>query len=411
MDHTGNLSHPDHTIDIPRNDVTSLSTSHQDDHNDLDEFHGSRAHPDEVPAVPGSSSGTHDVSNSQNASSAIELIVNACQIIVAISVLSAIQLIVNVSQIIAAISVLLVSRNEHPHAPLSVWLLGYTIGCIVDCIGTLLDLYWRYHCNRQNMEQELPTQSLSERNISETNSFAAVSSPHALEAVDGASRTGVSRNNLPMASPMFYSVAQYCMFAVWIVGGNVWLVVGNMLHLLFVTIFRICIVFLVFGFITYTFPFILCTMHLILCIMQYRCLPYIISILGVHEDLDLNRGATMDTINALVAYKFKSKRVHDGDVGEDCGGVLAAGTEKERTISAEDAICCICLSKFSNNEDLRELPCMHVFHMECIDKWLQINALCPLCKSEIGGSKSVPETDPGGPQDNNRVGNDVESQR
>ena len=95
-----------------------------------------------------------------------------------------------------------------------------------------------------------------------------------------------------------------------------------MSHLLFVTIFRICIVFLAFGFIGYALPFILCTM--ICC-----CLPCIISILGVHEDLDPNRGATTDTINALVAYKFKSKRVHDGDVGEEGGGVLAARKAKQ----------------------------------------------------------------------------------
>nr|CAB3476028.1 unnamed protein product [Digitaria exilis] len=177
-----------------------------------------------------------------------------------------------------------------------------------------------------------------------------------------------------------FKLALDCFFAVWI-----------------------CIVFLAFGFIGYTLPFILCTM--ICC-----CLPCIISVLGVHEDLDLNRGATTDTINALVAYKFKSRRIHDGDVEGNGGGVLAAGTDKERTILAEDAICCICLSKFSSNEDLRELPCTHVFHMECIDKWLQINALCPLCKAEIGSSKGVPETG-SGRSDDNRVGNDVESQR
>lgn len=47
-------------------------------------------------------------------------------------------------------------------------------------------------------------------------------------------------------------------------------------------------------------------------------------------------------------------------------------------------VCCICLAKYANNDDLRELSCGHFFHMECVDKWLKINALCPLCKSEVG---------------------------
>ncbi|GJN37300.1 hypothetical protein PR202_gb26236 [Eleusine coracana subsp. coracana] len=98
-----------------------------------------------------------------------------------------------------------------------------------------------------------------------------------------------------------------------------------------------------------------------------------------------------------------------GRWAQDGAGVLAAGTDKERTISSEDAVCCICLSKFSNDEDLRELPCAHVFHMECVDKWLEINALCPLCKAEIGGSASVPKTE--SQNDDNRVRDDVESQR
>ena len=49
-------------------------------------------------------------------------------------------------------------------------------------------------------------------------------------------------------------------------------------------------------------------------------------------------------------------------------------------------VCCICLAKYANNDDLRELPCSHFFHKECVDKWLKINALCPLCKGEVGES-------------------------
>ncbi|RVW77594.1 E3 ubiquitin-protein ligase [Vitis vinifera] len=65
-------------------------------------------------------------------------------------------------------------------------------------------------------------------------------------------------------------------------------------------------------------------------------------------------------------------------------GVLAAGTEQERAISEEDAVCCICLEKYIDNDELRELPCGHFFHKECVDEWLKINARCPLCQSEIG---------------------------
>ncbi|RWW43243.1 hypothetical protein BHE74_00051118 [Ensete ventricosum] len=51
-------------------------------------------------------------------------------------------------------------------------------------------------------------------------------------------------------------------------------------------------------------------------------------------------------------------------------------------------VCCICLAKYVDNEELRELPCTHFFHKECVDKWLKINALCPLCKTEVGDTTS-----------------------
>jgi hypothetical protein len=152
--------------------------------------------------------------------------------------------------------------------------------------------------------------------------------------------------------------------------------------------------------------------------------------MGFREDTNNTRGATSESINTLPTYKFKTKKRRHGSgneaEGQD-GGVVAAGTDKERALSAEDAVCCccslicpvlafhsktkvthrgslltccllylqvccICLAKYAHNDELRELPCTHCFHKECVDKWLKINALCPLCKAEIASSSGTSDT-------------------
>jgi hypothetical protein len=60
--------------------------------------------------------------------------------------------------------------------------------------------------------------------------------------------------------------------------------------------------------------------------------------MGFREDLSENRGATSDVINALGTYKFKSKKPRNGQGNEAGGGVFAPGTDKERAVSAEDAV-------------------------------------------------------------------------
>lgn len=86
-------------------------------------------------------------------------------------------------------------------------------------------------------------------------------------------------------------------------------------------------------------------MPFILCATICCCLPCIISVLGIREDFSQTRGATVESINALPIYKFKSKKSgnhNDQDnSGASEGGVLAEGTEKERMISGEDAVSLI----------------------------------------------------------------------
>ena len=43
--------------------------------------------------------------------------------------------------------------------------------------------------------------------------------------------------------------------------------------------------------------------------------------------------------------------------------------------------CVICSIEYEANSNLRILPCKHVFHQECIDKWLlNYSNKCPICK-------------------------------
>ena len=45
-------------------------------------------------------------------------------------------------------------------------------------------------------------------------------------------------------------------------------------------------------------------------------------------------------------------------------------------------ICCsICLQDFQDGDSARELPkCGHIYHLDCIDKWLTRNGSCPVCR-------------------------------
>ncbi|XP_004504651.1 E3 ubiquitin-protein ligase ATL76-like [Cicer arietinum] len=43
--------------------------------------------------------------------------------------------------------------------------------------------------------------------------------------------------------------------------------------------------------------------------------------------------------------------------------------------------CVICLTEFTNGEQIRFLPkCNHHFHVLCIDKWLLSHSSCPTCR-------------------------------
>nr|GMD01701.1 E3 ubiquitin-protein ligase At1g63170-like [Ipomoea batatas] len=385
MEHTENCESNEHVINIEQSGDPSSSDS-----SDSESPRGlSSSRQDDRPSARNSQSSSSNGSNSQSPSvtrrgEGFGRHWSPFNTVLWISI----ELVFTLGQIIAAVVVLSVSRHENPQTPLFAWVLGYALGCA----ASLPLLYWRYlHCNQAAERRSAQFRQGSRRvnSSSDPNSYITFSLTRSSEDEGGRNtsadnwnaQNNEARNARIVAFVDHFKMALDCFFAVWFVVGNVWIFGGHSSASDAPNLYRLCIVFLTFSCIGYAMPFILCAM--ICC-----CLPCIISFLGVREDMNGMRGATEESINALPTHKFKLMRtvseISEESGSEVEGGVLAAGTDKERAISGEDAVCCICLSNYEDNDEVRELPCSHFFHTACVDKWLKLNASCPLCKLEIG---------------------------
>lgn len=79
--------------------------------------------------------------------------------------------------------------------------------------------------------------------------------------------------------------------------------------------------------------------------------------------------------------------------GLNNGGNIGANQEhiNARTLSYKynkrnnsiEEKCTICLCEFDHQDDVRRLPCMHLFHIECVDRWLTQSKRCPICRLDI----------------------------
>ena len=79
--------------------------------------------------------------------------------------------------------------------------------------------------------------------------------------------------------------------------------------------------------------------------------------------------------------------VHPSMTFAGARGFLLSSDERDGDASGDGGAngleCAVCLAVFEPSDTVRVLPCVHVFHRSCVDKWLERSAACPTCKQRV----------------------------
>ncbi|KAF3448507.1 hypothetical protein FNV43_RR09220 [Rhamnella rubrinervis] len=277
----------------------------------------------------------------------------------------------NFAFVVVATAVLVLSYNESPNTPLRLWILGYALQCILHMVCVCVEYRRRQQRQRRlNMEEEgiVNGGNLSPGAREDSGQYVSLGQTDE-------ENTSVAKH-LESANTMF-SFIWWIIGFYWVSSG------GQALAHESPQLYWLCIIFLGFDVFFVVFCVALaCIIGIAVCC----CLPCIIALLYAVADQE---GASKEDIEKLSKFKFRkvgnNEKLIDETQGPVGGVMTECGTESpiEHSLWQEDAECCICLSAYDDGVELRQLPCGHHFHCGCVDKWLFINATCPLCKYNI----------------------------
>ncbi|KFK31927.1 hypothetical protein AALP_AA6G177200 [Arabis alpina] len=276
----------------------------------------------------------------------------------------------NLAFVAIGVAVLILSRDEMPNMPLRVWIVGYGVQCGLHMACVCVEYRRRQMRRRRGERYRLS----AEEDVGSRFTVSSQQYVSLAQLEDRGNTTSNSAKHLESANTMFS-------FIWWIIGFYWVSAGGQTLSNDAPQLYWLCIIFLGFDVFFVVFCVALaCVIGLAVCC----CLPCIIAILYAVADQE---GASKNDIDQMPKFRFKKLGNDEKLPGEasNRGTMTECGTDSpiERSLSPEDAECCICLCEYEDGAELRELPCNHHFHCTCIDKWLHINSRCPLCKFNI----------------------------
>lgn len=72
---------------------------------------------------------------------------------------------------------------------------------------------------------------------------------------------------------------------------------------------------------------------------------------------------------------------------DDIASLPSFSYETEKNADASCDPCVICRLEYEEGDTLSVLSCKHSYHSECINNWLKINKICPVCSAEVSTSR------------------------
>jgi hypothetical protein len=103
-----------------------------------------------------------------------------------------------------------------------------------------------------------------------------------------------------------------------------------------------------------------------------------------------SRSATISSTSASTSATSTASSILTsvGEVGDrdsplDLAQQIPSRAIRTKDISRCENDCSICLESFRLRQHIKELPCGHMFHKNCIDRWVARSEVCPCCRCNI----------------------------
>jgi len=106
----------------------------------------------------------------------------------------------------------------------------------------------------------------------------------------------------------------------------------------------------------------------------------------VDELLIMNENTLQQILLANPDYESMTNIYVSRDIGishDDRAKIPVMCYKKEIAEHSDNIeICPICCDEFQEDVEIKSLPgCKHLFHSICVDEWLKVNSLCPMCRA------------------------------